>query len=134
MKKRTENKALFLAILSFLVLLLMAALEYQKPLTAGADTATLVIDFDGSLRRTFQGQVVDQMTVLEALHTSAEAGDIKFTYYIDNGDVVINSINGEINHMKNAQWFFYINGQPVKTGDINKIFVKVGDVIEVKFQ
>ncbi len=56
------------------------------------------------------------------------------TYYVDSkNNVTVSSINGDV-ELKTHNWKFYVNHNLVRTEDINKIYVKSGDVIEAKYQ
>jgi len=95
--------------------------------------AALFIDFD-NLQKVFAGEVVDGMTILDALNASAVAGQIKFVYYVDSDN---NTKITEINdHAANgdAQFIFYINSRKLDPSELNKTQVKAGDKITIKLE
>lgn len=94
--------------------------------------ATLLIDFD-NMKRMFKGEVVENMTLLDALNISAEAGKIKLRYVVDSGNhTAVAEINDHVAGNKNFS--FYINNKTVKTDDLNKTIVNPGDEITIKLE
>lgn len=99
------------------------------------DQSSLVLDFGKNTSRKFQGQVVPNMTVLEALYSASASGHFDFRYSIDkNGVLQIAKIGDATNLAGGSNWHFYLNGQPVNTGEINNIKIKVGDLIKAKYE
>lgn len=96
--------------------------------------ASLVIYFgDGHLRK-FEGQVISNMTVLEAVNSASVGGGFDFRYALDEqGDVGLASIDKIINTGNNS-WHFYLNSNPVPISDINKVLVQPNDLLEVKYE
>ncbi len=102
--------------------------------------SSLVLDFGGNTSRKFQGQVVPNMTILEALNSASVSGNFDFRYSIDkNGVLQIAKIDDAINlvglpaQAGGSTWHFYLNGQSINTGEINNIKIKEGDSIEAKY-
>ncbi|MEK7138762.1 MAG: hypothetical protein AAB799_01125 [Patescibacteria group bacterium] len=94
--------------------------------------ATLLVDFD-NMRRMFEGEVADGMTILDALNVSAEAGKIKLRYVIDyDNRTTVTEINDHVALGKSFS--FLVNGKFVKTEDLNKKTVKSGDEITIRLQ
>ena len=95
-----------------------------------ANTATLMISIENEPRM-FQGEVTENMTVLDALIASAAAGQIHIRYYIrPDNTTEIAEINGYGSALpKNLA--FYLNRGRINSEDLNKIKVQVGDIIEI---
>lgn len=131
----STNKALFLAILSFVVLLALAVTNIKSSqLAVNADTATMIFGFNGGVKQSFSGPVMENMSVLEAAIASTQGAGISVNYYIDaENNVVLSAINKDLNS-KNYQWHFYLNGDLIRTEDINKVYVEAGDLIEAKYE
>lgn len=89
--------------------------------------ARLLIDFGNGRKRAFRGEVVEGMTVYDALVASREVGGFSFSF---RGDV-IDEIGGTKN---NAHvWRSYVNGKP--TAALPQFEeVKPGDEIVFKFE
>lgn len=95
--------------------------------------ATLFIDF-GDMRRQFTGEVVESMTVLDALNTSAAAGQIKLIYYVDSdNNTKVTEISGYTAD-ENVQFNFYVNSQKLDPGDLNRTNIKPGDKITIRLE
>ncbi len=107
------------------------ALHQKYP--ADANTATLIISI-GNDKRTFEGEVAPNMTVLDALIASARAGQIHLNYYINNkNETNIVQING-YTHNNSLIPSFYLNNQLLDQKDLNKTGIKAKDIIEVRIQ
>ncbi len=95
--------------------------------------AALFIDL-GNVERVFTGEVVDGMTLLDALNTSVAAGQIKLTYYVDSSNnTKINEINDHT-LSGNTQFTFYLNSRKLDPSNLNKTQIKPGDKIMVKLE
>ena len=96
--------------------------------------ATLFINFEAE-KRLFEGEVVKDMTILDALSAAVSVGKIKLNYAIDNsGNVNIMEIDGHVNGIGNKYFVFYLNSQKVAIKDLNKEVVHGGDRIEIGFE
>ena len=95
--------------------------------------ATLVIaSREDGKQRMFTGEVIDGMTVLDALIASSEAGQIEFRYSLDkNGKLVIQKLNGYDSKVSSRELLFYLNGAGVGIGEIDKTIINSGDRIEI---
>lgn len=100
---------------------------------SGSKEATLFIDFD-NMKRRFQGEVADGMTVLDAVNASVAAGEIKITYSVDgdNNTKVMEINNHSTEEVK--QFSFYINSKRLGQSDLNKTYIKPGDEIIVRLE
>ena len=117
------------------ILILGAVFFYLKfNLPEVSAEARIVINFDNGESREFKGPVMADMTILEALHSSSLGGDFELRYSIlEDGGVALAKIDGAINP-GNLIWSFYLNKKIVNTADIDKIKIKAGDLIEVRYE
>ena len=95
--------------------------------------AALFIDFD-NLQKVFAGEVVDGMTILDALNASAVAGQIKFVYYVDSdNNTKITEINDHAAN-EDVQFTFYINSRKLDPSELNKTRIRPGDKITIRLE
>ncbi len=92
--------------------------------------AELVVRFPDGKTKAFSGEVVKDMTILDALAAVSQSGGLQPDYLIDGGRLKFISING-INYSETKPWKFVLNGRPVGIEKINTIGISGGDVIEV---
>ena len=96
------------------------------------DLATLVMNFETE-KRFFEGEVVKDMTVLDALSAAVSVGKIKLNYAIDNsGNVNVMEIDGHVNGVSNKYFVFYLNSEKVATKDLNKKTINSRDRVEIR--
>jgi hypothetical protein len=96
--------------------------------------AALVLYFDQTQKRIFEGDVTDNMSVLQALYASSLAGNFDFRYSVErSGKIQLYKIGDKINDL-GGQWYFYLNGNPINIGDIDLQKINKGDLIEAKYQ
>lgn len=102
-------------------------------LPAHSREATLYLAFENDGKgRMFSGEVVDGMTILDAVIASSEAGRIKFLYHIDkDGKLVVDGIDGYTPAVSGKEVLFRLNGAKIATDYIGKTRIKAGDRIEV---
>ncbi|OGN09471.1 MAG: hypothetical protein A3C61_01720 [Candidatus Yanofskybacteria bacterium RIFCSPHIGHO2_02_FULL_39_10] len=87
---------------------------------------------DGEQSRMFRGEIVEGMTVFQALIASSRAGQIKLEYSFDSENKVsIKELNG-YKKILNKELAFYLNNSKIITENINKITIKNQDRIEVR--
>jgi hypothetical protein len=82
----------------------------------------------------FTGEVIDEMTLLDALNASFAAGKIKLTYHVDDGN---NTKVTEINDHEaddEEQFTFYINTRKLDPSELNKTQIHPGDKITIKLE
>ena len=95
--------------------------------------AALFIDFD-NMQKVFAGEVVDEMTILDALNAAVVAGQIKLTYHVDSdNNTKITEINSHIADGK-IQFAFYINSRKLDQSELNKTHIKPGDKITIRLE
>ena len=110
---------------------------YSKELSVfrniSKNEAALFVNFD-NMKKVFSGEVVDGMTVLDALNASVAAGQIRLVYYVDSDN---NTKITEINdHEANeeAQFTFYVNSRKLSSSELNKTRIKAGDKITIRLE
>lgn len=92
--------------------------------------ATLTIENGGS-SRIFEGEIIEGMTIVDALNASAQAGGLGFEYLISaTGDTYIKTINGQDASQLTLR--FYVNNKEVDPVDLNRRILKSGDKIMVQ--
>lgn len=72
--------------------------------------ASLEVDFGDGTRREFRGEVVPDMSVLEALAYAAEAADMHLAYAPTRAGIRVAAIGGKKSESR-ARWTFYVNGR-----------------------
>jgi hypothetical protein len=116
-----------------IVILIAGIFFFYLPVPGSNKPARLTIKFDGSRVRTFEGPVVENMTILQALLSASYGGNFDVRYSMnEDGSINIISISGLTNGL--GRWDFYLNGKPVGRGEINKVKIKKGDLIEARYE
>lgn len=129
-KKPLIIQAIFLAAL--LVIIFSLKISFNSSNSTSSDLATLFINFETE-KRFFEGEVVDDMTILDALSLAVSVGKVRLNYVIDESDnVSIMEIDGHTNGIGNKHFVFYLNSQKVEEEDLNKEIVHAGDKIEIR--
>lgn len=129
-----KNKNFWIGLILLLVLVWVSKFGISR-INNRESAATMIINFGNGKERAFKGEPTPRMTILDALHASSSVGDIRVGYYLSNDNIVtLGAINDEVNNTDNRTWHFYLNKSEVKSGDINRVFVNKGDVIEAKFK
>ena len=126
------RRIIFLTILIGIVFFSKLSFNFSDNNTPGL--ATLVINFETE-KRFFEGEVVKDMTMLDTLSMVVSVGKIKLNYAIDkSGNVNIVEIDSHANGVSNKYFVFYLNAKKIFPKDLNKIKVKKGDRIEIRFE
>lgn len=110
--------------------ILLYALFYLNPSSIADPNAyaRLTFNFSGE-QRIFEGEVIDNMTLLDALKASTTAGDIRFEYYVDSTNIThIDAIN---DHDQIKSFEVYLNSYLVSPEELNQTKIKRGDKISV---
>ncbi|OGN08781.1 MAG: hypothetical protein A3J46_04400 [Candidatus Yanofskybacteria bacterium RIFCSPHIGHO2_02_FULL_41_11] len=127
-KPLKEIEAVMLLTLAALVVLAIWAifkLPIEQPM------ATLVIDM-GNQKRVFEGQATGDMTILDTLVLSSEAGDISLQYgFNEKKEAQIISLDG-YSAYDPVEFMFFLNSKAVNASEINKLSVQPGDTIKVE--
>ena len=136
---RYYRKNIFDSLLVVIVLLLIFVLVYSFDPEAfwlsNRRVAYLEVN-DSGTRRAFEGEVVNGMTVLDALDASAAAGNINFHYEIDrtNHELSIITLDGYSTTETPKTAMLFLNLVRIDIGKIHSIPVNYGDRILVKLE
>ncbi len=126
MKKTIKENIPFIVAL---VLLLLAGFLYYffipRP-DIGPNEAALTIDF-GDSKRSFAGEIIEDMTVYHVLLASEEAGQLD----IDFDRKEVKKINGV--QINDKEWYLYLNQEKVEDS-FDQVFVNPGDRIELRLE
>ncbi len=108
-------------------------ISFNLPASDSGDSARLTIKFDANDTRIFEGPVVKDMTALQALLSASRGGGFDVRYSLDKDGVVnLASIGSSFNGAKS--WHFYLNGELMMAGELDKTIIKKGDLIEVRYE
>lgn len=131
MGKLIKNRD-FWAVVIILILGLYTG--FFRELFWPANLARLEIDYGGR-KRAFEGEIIFEMSVLDALLAASRGGDFEVRYAILRDATDVMKINGMAEDGLNGKdWNFYLNGRRVETGEIHKIIIKAGDKIFIKLE
>lgn len=131
-KKTIVAQILLLIVLAGVIYLFKLSFDLPDDNIAGI--ATLVINFETE-KRFFEGEVVKNMTILDALNVASSVGKIKLNYAIDeSGNVNVREIDGHTNGVSNKYFVFYLNSKKVAARDLNKKTVRNEDKVEILLQ
>lgn len=127
-KKPTVYQIYLILILVFLLPVFQFTISSFKP--PAAAQARVVMAFKSSIR-TFEGEIAEDMTALEAVTAATRAGNMAFKYGFDkNGRVKILQL-GPYQSSGNRVLVMTLNNQPLKIPEISSVLVKNGDVINI---
>ncbi|MBI2676799.1 MAG: hypothetical protein HYX21_02530 [Candidatus Yanofskybacteria bacterium] len=96
-------------------------------------TAEVRISGQTGETRTFSGEVVENMTVLDALLAAAQSANFNVDYLIANGELDIRLING-LPESPVMFWNVYLNGAPISIKNLNSLEIENGDLVEFKLK
>lgn len=121
---------------ALLILLLIIVYLFKPSLNLSqknsSDLALLTINLETE-KRSFEGEVIDDMTMLDALNAAVSVGKIKLNYAIDElGNVNIMEIDGHTNGVNNKYFVFYLNSKKISPETLNKEKISHGDSIEIR--
>ena len=114
--------------LASLAIAVLVVAGFMVILFPAQSDAHLVIDF-GSSQRSFEGQVVSGMTILDALNASVIADGIPLQFVIQDGQARIVEING---HRDGQQMTVFLNGQPIDPSGIHALLIKAQDEVVIR--
>lgn len=135
---KDKNEILFAqialaVILTMTVVFIDNAFRQNSQSADNSTQASLLINFEDK-QRLFEGTVTSDMTMLDALNAATAAGHIKLKYAAGKDNKVdVMEINDHINHTAGKSFLFYLNGGKIDAQNINRILIKTGDIIEIKF-
>lgn len=134
------KKRYLVEIASIVVLLLLASVfkitvdNLKDAGNSGNSLATLAINFD-NLKRSFEGEIMEDTTVLDALNMAMAVGKIKLNYVLDDKNQTwVMEINDHLNRVGDKHFAFFLNDNPVDSKDLNKVNLKAGDSIVIKYE
>lgn len=129
-----EHAPVISAIFAGIFISIVALINFFGSIGFRSNEAALLLAFEnGGQGRMFVGEVVNGMTILDALITSAAAGNIQLKYNINDNGAVVLGLNGyDLNNGK--QLAFYLNGHKINESEIHLTRVKPGSKIIVSVE
>lgn len=139
--KSTFKKSHLVEIGTIIALLVLASLFKVSVDTLkeadnkiNSNLATLAINFD-NLNRSFEGEVLEDMTVLDALNMAMAAGKIKLVYVLDeNNQTWVMEINDHMNKQGGNYFTFYLNNKQIDSKDLNRVSIRAGDSMVITYE
>ena len=125
LRKLKNRKRLGIIIAVVAAILVFVSLFGAKP-----GTAELVFYFPGGGQRDFSGEIVEGMTVFDAVLASVQGGGLTIDYSTENSVLEIKSVNDIVGE-GTEKWHFSLNGETVVAAQIDLVEIKDGDKIEV---
>ena len=124
----------FVSIVVLLVLASVFKITVDNLKDGESGLATLAVNFE-DMKRSFEGEVVEDMTVLDALNMAMAAGKIKLNYALDDkNQVMIMEINDHLNKVENKNFAFFLNDKKIDSKNLNKVNLNAGDNIVIKYE
>ena len=122
-------------VILLLVFLLVYSFDPEAFWLSNRRVAYLEVNDNGT-RRAFEGEVINGMTVLDALDASAVAGDISFHYEIDrtSHELHIITLDGYLANKTSKTAMLFLNLVRIDMAKIHSIPVNSGDRILVKLE
>lgn len=138
MDKLSKNEILGIAVLLAIasVFLYFGNLQISKfSIKESNGIASMLMRFDGGKKRAFEGPVIENMSLLQALQASGKGGrfDIRYSFGRD-GRTSLERINDERDGANGKFWHFFLNGKEIKKADLGVTIIKQGDLIEARFE
>ena len=134
------KKRYLIEIASIVVLLILASVfkitvdNLKDAGSGGNSLATLAVNFD-NLKRSFEGEVLEDTTVLDALNITMAVGKIKLNYVLDDKNQTwVMEINDHMNRAGDKHFGFFLNDEQIDSKDLNKVNLKAGDNIVIKYE
>lgn len=97
------------------------------------ESARIEVDY-GSKKRAFEGGVIPDMSILDALLAAGRAGDFEIRYALLNDRTDVMKIEDFTEDGLDGQWHFYLNKKEIPADQIHKIKIKSGDKILAEFK
>lgn len=122
-----------IAILLFLVIVVLGvnqSINFTASNPADGSLAKVVLNESGR-KRAFEGEVIDDMTVLEAIYTSSLAGKFDFYYSLNGNKIEVIKI-GESMRESGNRIIISLNARNIDESKIDEIKINQGDVVEIK--
>lgn len=106
--------------------LLIPGLSFFGSKIGHQSTASLVVDYGYGRIRQFSGEVIEQMTVLDALRASSQGG-LRVEYGKNRESVILFSVDGRSGQLK-----VKLNGRLVSAEEMNQATISQGDLIKIE--
>lgn len=141
MKRKTKKDKPFFETRDFWLILIILIFSFYSGLfddwfNFGDDSlkpARIEIDY-GFNKRAFEGEVLPDMSVLDALLAAGRAGDFEIRYALLNDRTDIMKIDNFSEDGLDGQWRFYLNKKEILADQIHKVKIKPGDRILAEFK
>lgn len=132
-KERYFSLGLLLVGVVFVFLLIIT---FFNPFNPKNREATLALSYENDGRgRVFTGEVIKNMTILEALIASSRAGQIELKYALgSDGKLIIAELDGYSREASGKRLVFYLNQKRIDEVLISSTTIKSADYIEVKLE
>jgi len=127
-RKRPADDVRFLAWLVLAFAILASAAIFFLPHPQSAHLKLYI----GEQERAFKGEVIRDMTVLDALNASAVAGNVPLQFMVESGRTKILNLGGLSRANISEQLLVFRNGQRISPSVLNKEPVSAGDEITVR--
>jgi len=122
-----------ITLASVVVLVLATAHRWERVLGLSNEKIAWLEMEDKGRKRIFEGEIIESMTILDALNASALAGDITFKYVIDGrkNNLTILVLDGHYDS-PSSRLSFYLNSEKVEPQKIHSIPIWPGDIVTVR--
>ncbi len=139
MKSRNIFRSKFTGIIliSFGVFLVLTSsilyLSLMSEMSKNSNVARVELYLEEE-KRIFEGETIENMTVLDAMYAASIAGNITFKYTLDPEKNVtkVSALDGITYRSNSNSPDFYLNSEKIETEIIHAVTIKPGDVIVVK--
>lgn len=108
-------------------------LDYSISRLGYSNTARIEIDY-GTKRRAFEGEILSDMSLLDALLAASRGGSFEVRYSLLNDQTDIMKIGESTEDGLDGQWHFYLNRKEIRADELHKIKIKPGDRILAEFK
>jgi len=108
-------------------------LSYSINGRGSSNAARIEIDYETN-RRVFEGDVLSDMSMLDALLAASRGGSFEVRYALLGDLIDIMEIDSMIEDGLDGNWHFYLNGKEIRSAEIHKIKIRSGDEIFAKFE
>jgi len=127
--------SLLVVVILLLIFVLVYSFDPEMFFSSNDRIAYLEVNNSGT-RRAFEGEVVNGMTVLDALDASAAAGNISFKYEIDKktNELKIITLDGYSATKTAKSAMLFLNLVRVDMAKIHSIPINSGDRILIKLE
>src|SRR3989338_2315072 len=95
--------------------------------------ASLTINYGEGRVRQFNGEIIPEMTILDAILASAQSNNFVVDYQITNVGLELRAVDGLVGSAARPLQVL-VNSQPVEMAKLHQTAIKSGDLIEVNSQ